>query len=172
MEHSRGPEIGALFSDELNASQVYIPDYPTTPSQTVLFNPSSSVRTTPSLPIRILRLRLQRSSACMMRAGFVPVAALPLGSIQRPLLSVRPRQYRATQRRCARACAQGPNNGDEALVDVWIRQAREAYDALPPLQQLYVQCVYLTVVISGMLSVGATMVRMYAALRSGTEFTM
>lgn len=58
------------------------------------------------------------------------------------------------------------------MVDALLRQARESYDALPPPQQLYVQGVYLTVVISGMLSVGATMVRVYALLRSASEFPM
>lgn len=67
---------------------------------------------------------------------------------------------------------QGPNKDKEPPVDMLLRRARESYEALPPPQQFYVQCVYLAVVISGMLSVGATMVRMYAALRAASEFAM
>lgn len=65
---------------------------------------------------------------------------------------------------------QGPNKDEEARVDVWLRQVRESYEALPRQQQFYVQCVYMAFVISGLVSVGATMVRIYAALHLASEF--
>lgn len=64
------------------------------------------------------------------------------------------------------------NNLDGSWLDKLLKKARESYTNFPHSQQFYVQLLYLTVVISGALYMGATLVRIYTVMRHGFEFSL
>lgn len=62
------------------------------------------------------------------------------------------------------------NDDSDSWLDNLLKEAWETYTDLPPTQKFYTQIIYLSVVISGALSMGATFVRVYLALLVNFEF--
>lgn len=62
------------------------------------------------------------------------------------------------------------NNDRDSWLDHLVKETRAVYTELTPTQQFYTQIIYITVVVSGTMYMGATLVRVYSALLLSSEF--